>query len=202
MKRYNKHSLAFIFLISTLSMMITYFFKNNDFHLIINQLNHPYLDFFFKCITFLGDGVLFVIIIVADAIKNKKFPLTPTIAALLTLITTAACKQFFFNDAPRPIAFFGQESLHLVEGVKMAHWNSFPSGHSTTAFAIFILLFRISTTKLIKISCLILAILAAFSRVYLSQHFLIDIIVGAFLGTTIALYSPILSDYILQKFKK
>ena len=43
--------------------------------------------------------------------------------------------------APRPITWFAENmsdvTLPLVEGVRMNHWLSFPSGHTTTFFVLF-----------------------------------------------------------------
>ena len=199
---YKKQRVAFLFLIIAVTVMATYFLKNNALHLKINQLHSPFFDIFFKWITHLGDGLLFIFLAVIEIFKIKKLPINTAIAALLTLITVALCKHVIFSGEPRPISFFSEENLHLVADIKMAHWNSFPSGHSTTAFVIYILLLQWTKNKTLKILCVTLAVLAAFSRVYLSQHFLIDIVAGAFLGTSIALYSPFISQYFFRKIYK
>lgn len=196
---YKKTNFAFIFLTIATGMLLAYFLKNENMHLKINQMHHPFFDIFFKRITYLGDGMVFIFLAIVEVFKNKKFPLTTAIAALLTLGITSFCKQILFSGVPRPLIFFGENSLHLVAGVKMAHWNSFPSGHSITAFAAFILLFQWVKKISLKIICIFLAVLSAFSRVYLSQHFLIDIVVGAFLGTSIAFYSSCIFLYISKK---
>jgi membrane-associated phospholipid phosphatase len=68
--------------------------------------------------------------------------------------------------------------------------RSFPSGHATSAFAIFLAVALISGNRYVKVLCFIFACLVAFSRVYLSQHFLIDIIAGSMIGCigTLAVY--------------
>lgn len=52
-------------------------------------------------------------------------------------------------DAPRPLTWFAANcpdvQLPLVEGVRMSHFHSFPSGHTTTFFALFFALCLIGT---------------------------------------------------------
>lgn len=78
--------------------------------------------------------------------------------------------------------FKGDFDLYLVEGVKIYNKFSFPSGHAATTFGFFICFALISKNKLIKILSLFLACLVGYSRIYLSQHFLIDIYFGSITG--------------------
>ena len=92
-------------------------------------------------------------------------------------------------------------TLPLVEGVTMYHSNSFPSGHASTFFMfctclVIILAYRHSKADkpyctrvqiLFNVSLLMLlalAVMGAYSRVYLSQHFLSDVCVGSLIGFT------------------
>jgi membrane-associated phospholipid phosphatase len=91
--------------------------------------------------------------------------------------------------------------LHIVDMSELYIHNSFPSGHSTQAFAIFICLSLFVRNHLNKLLFLGIAILVAFSRVYLSQHWLVDITVGSIIGslTAMVLYYLVVS---LDKMKK
>jgi membrane-associated phospholipid phosphatase len=62
--------------------------------------------------------------------------------------------------------------------------RSFPSGHATSAFALFLCLAFLSANRYIKLISFMSACFIAFSRVYLSQHFLIDIYFGSIIGST------------------
>jgi membrane-associated phospholipid phosphatase len=73
--------------------------------------------------------------------------------------------------------------LKYIEGVYMVGQNSFPSGHSTSAFALFTCLALITENKLLKIIFIAFALTAAFSRTYLSQHWLVDVTFGSLIGT-------------------
>ena len=96
---------------------------------------------------------------------------------------------------PRPTTYFDNaEVLHLVEGVKTHAMNSFPSGHTITAFAVFMILILIVKNNFLKALFVVVAILAGWSRVYLSQHFLGDVLSGALIGSLIAVFSCSLVD--------
>jgi len=153
------------------------------------------MDTFFKYITNLGDGVVFALVIFVLAFVRFRWALYELMAALMTLIFVFITKQILFNGMPRPTKYFeNQETLHLVEGVKMHSWNSFPSGHTITAFAIFMILILVVKNRYLKLFFMMIAILAGFSRVYLSQHFLGDIFTGAIIGSLIAVLSCTLVD--------
>ena len=164
-------------------------------HLIVNEWYSPMADVFFKYVTHLGDGAMFALVILILLFVKIRWAFYELFAALMTLIFVFITKQLIFKGAPRPTNFFeNSETLHLVEGVKMHTMNSFPSGHTITAFAIFIILAMVVKKQYLKILFTAIAILAGFSRVYLSQHFLEDIFSGALIGVAIALLSCTLVD--------
>jgi len=179
------------FILSSILLIGFYFLftiGKEPLHLSINQLNSPFWDVFFKYTTYLGDGIVFPIVIVGLLVFKRKYATAFIYAGLLTLLITNVLKNWVSIGYARPHTVFG-DSLHLIEGVKMRIWYSFPSGHTTSAFALFML--AIHYTKKIgwQLLLLLLALIAAWSRVYLSQHFLEDILAGALLGTTIAFLS-------------
>ena len=65
--------------------------------------------------------------------------------------------------------------------------KSFPSGHSTSAFSVFLLLTILSSKKSWGYFLLLLAVATAYSRVYLAQHFVEDVYAGSLLGTILTL---------------
>ncbi|RYD68900.1 MAG: phosphatase PAP2 family protein [Sphingobacteriales bacterium] len=65
--------------------------------------------------------------------------------------------------------------------------NSFPSGHTASAFCLFTLLALFVANKKYGLFFLLMALLVAYSRIYLSQHNFIDTYVGAWIGILSAL---------------
>jgi membrane-associated phospholipid phosphatase len=160
-------------------------------HLYMNQLvGNPIMDKFFYFITYLGDGRLALFLLLAIMIYNVRLGLCAGISFLVATLGTNLLKFYFFDEVYRPyyvFQWFVKEKLKLIEVDDLYIHNSFPSGHATQAFAIFISLAFFAKKNLNKFLFLSLALLTAFSRVYLSQHWLVDITVGSLIGTTMAI---------------
>ena len=171
------------------SLLLVCMVNKFSLHLYINKYHTSFLDFFFKYATHLGDGVMFGLLTLVFFFIKKRIALIFLVSGLLTLLVTHFFKKIIFKGIPRPVEALGEESLYLIKGIKIAYWNTFPSGHTITAFAIFTILclyFRKSTWQYLWLA---LALVAGVSRVYLSQHFWIDIFVGSTLGILIGFVS-------------
>jgi len=158
-------------------------FGKLNLHEIINQYNSPFQDIFFKYFTNVGDGLFAVLIlsILLFLVKIRTFFIGLSTFLFSGMVCQLMKKLFFVNQL-RPSKFFSPDQLHYVEGVILRTNNSFPSGHSTTAFAIFLFLAYILKNKQYQIFFAVLACLTAYSRVYLSQHFIADVVAGGLIG--------------------
>lgn len=157
-------------------------------HLSINNLHSPFFDQFFKKTTILGEGLFAIAVAIIFLLISFKHAIAHFLAFSISGILAQFFKKVIFTHSPRPKLFFESiTELRFVEGVSMATQHSFPSGHTTTAFAIFITMAFMVQSKLLKSIFLFCAVLVGYSRMYLSQHFLIDITFGSLLGTTCAI---------------
>lgn len=107
---------------------------------------------------------------------------------LSTLLVTAFVnffKHVVFDHAVRPKLYLSDYPLQFVENVYINTMNSFPSGHTATAFVVFSYL-AFTLKPSFKPLVLIFPVLAGLSRIYLAQHFLVDVIAGSILGFTMA----------------
>lgn len=170
-------------------------FDRTEIQMAFDAQHSSWGDVFFPFITHWGDGVIFVLGLVFLFIRFRDF-FAVLFSALLTLIIAGTLKNFVFGGAPRPAKYFPEGMLHFVEGVDMHLVNSFPSGHTMAAFAFWgVLALIVPKDKLVwKIVFFLIAILVGISRVYLHQHFLIDVWAGMALGLTIAYLSSFLSN--------
>lgn len=174
------------FLLVTSFLLI--FFSKTQIHLAINQYNCQAMDFFFKYLTFLGDGLFVVFLFFGLCCYRYRYAIFILASFLISGLIVQLLKRFVFGHSDRPGIFFaGIYKLHLVDGVSMLGSYSFPSGHSATAFGTFLGLSIISQNKFLKLSFFFISLLIAFSRVYLSQHFLGDIFAGSIIGTLVTL---------------
>ena len=76
---------------------------------------------------------------------------------------------------------------------------SFPSGHTIASFSSSVGIFMHSRKW--GVPALILAVLIAFSRVYLMMHFLTDVIVSAVLGVVVGIVSAYIGRWMIGKTK-
>ncbi len=126
--------------------------------------------------TYLAEGWMWIpyLIIVGWFLKKDKAIIIYcfVISTLLTQIP----KLVLLHNITRPIASgIDPRLIHKVEGVAMHQLSSFPSGHTATAFTIFLLTIYLFDNKKMILIGLIYAMLCAYSRVYLGQHFPLDL---------------------------
>ena len=162
------------------ALLLTY--NKAELHLLSNNFNTPYFDQFFRYATYLGDGIVVAIVAVALLFVRFRYAIGFLIGTLITSAIVHLFKKVLLPDMYRPSKYFElfeETKLHLIEGVNLHSLQSFPSGHTATAFSIFFFLALIVNSKSSKFGMFLLAILVAYSRVYISQHFLIDITVGS-----------------------
>jgi membrane-associated phospholipid phosphatase len=157
----------------------------------VNARYSPAADVFFTYVTYLGDGAFFAVVFVSLLFRSFRWTVKCLVSFLLTTLAAQGLKHLFFPDSLRPRAFYESSGLqfHTVDGVVLHSFNSFPSGHSTSAFALFCLLALMVRDKRWGVVFLVLACLAAYSRVYLFQHFVEDVYVGSLLGVGLTLLS-------------
>lgn len=192
----NNKLLAFLFAIYLVAgFAILVYYSKGQFELLVNRHHHVYLDEFFLYITFLGDGLGSVIIIFLIFLRRIYYGLIALFSFLISTAIVQSMKRFIFEDFPRPKKFFQHfVDIRVIDGLELHESHSFPSGHSQGAFAVFIVLCLISKDKRWSILYFSLALMAAFSRVYLMQHFFIDTYFGAIIGTLTA----VLAYYYMQ----
>lgn len=189
-----------------ISIAILILFQKPDIQIFINKQNTPFFDFFFKNTTHLGHGILLGIIFLIVIFINKKHALTTVLSSIFMSVIVFVVKTSV--NAKRPLAYFTHVyetdyNFHFVEGVNVHSHASFPSGHTATAFTTFFLLtlFLKDKNKIWQILFFTLALLVGYSRMYLMQHFLEDVVVGAFIGIVCVFFSDYLSNILLKNKK-
>lgn len=169
-----------VLLVFALSLLVTY--SKVDGHLLLNPLHDPFLDYIFRGATILGDGIFILSLAVLLWFLKKKYLAIMIVSGyLISGIPVQIIKSFII--APRPAIFL--KSIHysqFVEGVTLHNYNSFPSGHTASAFALAVILSIYLKNKWYSLFFLLLALVVSYSRIYLSQHFLEDVSVGSIIG--------------------
>jgi len=159
----------------------------------INAGRTPFWDVFFKIGTHFAEPPAYLAIIIMVAAFNYRRAVFVVVAGATAGIVAGLLKALFAQARPMRWFFDNYEeiwhSLNLFEE-EWRSWDiasSFPSGHATSAFALYsFLAFNARRGKqAISTLCFALAVMVAYSRMYLLYHFLRDVTVGAALGLTI-----------------
>jgi membrane-associated phospholipid phosphatase len=66
--------------------------------------------------------------------------------------------------------------------------DSFPSGHTVTAFSTAVVLTYLAKNKNWGVLFLVVAIMVGYSRMYLSEHFFEDVTAGSVLGVLLTVF--------------
>lgn len=130
----------------------------------------------------MGDGLAALVIVLFFVMVNYRKAMAFLVGVYSAGLVTQLLKRFVFNDHLRPAKFIGKDQLVLVDGVDMHELFSFPSGHTTAAFAMAYMLVFLFPSKRNQILFFGLAAAVAYSRIYLSQHFIEDVMAGTLVG--------------------
>ncbi len=187
--------LATIIAIGT-GILILVLGKNGSFQL-INSNYHTAADQFFKYFTHYGDGLMWAPLGLYCFFYRRKYFIAVVAGVLISTILAQFLKRVVYPDELRPISYLSETfPVHIIDGVTMRRAHSFPSGHTTTAFAMALIMAYIINRKTWSFVLPLLASLAGYSRIYLAQHFPTDI----FAGMCIGIVSAILSLLVYRKF--
>lgn len=204
-----------LILIAVLGLALLYVPKG-ELHLLLCDRHTPARDIFYRYYTQVAEWFPYVLCVVLLLFSRIGDGVLATAGLALSALTTQILKHLI--NAPRPVTWFAAHmpdvQLPLVEGVQMNYWFSFPSGHTTSFFALFYALSIICTYHLtakrpystlacglLQAALWALAALGGYSRIYLSQHFAADVFAGMIvgIGITIVCYS-VLHRYETKKW--
>jgi len=183
---------TFLVLWGVACYFLTGFFNKGDMILLFAEHRSAFKNTFFLYCTYIGEGYVYVFATILLLFSGYSKSLAICANAIFVLVVSQGLKIFFAHE--RPVRYFNDlleqpdlpnyiPNVHLLNG-----WTtSFPSGHTTSAFAFYSLLAFFIPNKWIKMLCLLLAVLVGLSRMYLVQHFLKDVTSGMLTGFLIAL---------------
>ena len=156
---------------------------------LINSFHSLWADLFFKIITS-GAEITIPILFLGYLIWKKSDLLKPyLISYIFSTVLVQFLKLVVFKDALRPLSYFkGQaHAWHLVQNLLIHEYNSMPSGHTSAAWFMCFWISLAANKPWITLLMVFYAILVAYSRVYLFQHFPVDTAAGAMIGTGVSL---------------
>lgn len=172
-------------------------FEAGFLHSIHDALQCGFLDTVLPVITKLGDAGIFWIVLAVVLMFFKK-----TRRAGFTMGVSLVIGLLFCNITLKPIVarirpYDLDPTITLL--IPPEHDFSFPSGHTVASVESAVALFLCHKKSGIAAICL--AVVIAFSRIYLMVHYPTDVIVAAVLGVIIAVAASYIANWIIKKTK-
>ncbi|MEZ4952606.1 MAG: phosphatase PAP2 family protein [Saprospiraceae bacterium] len=158
----------------------------------LSQHRSNFNNLFFTYLTKLGEGYVYIVAVLFFLTYKLRHSLLIALIGFFVMGFSFALKSYFSID--RPLAFLQKNNLldqvTLVPNVELhSGASSFPSGHTMSAFAIYsFLILVLPSKKRIIFPLLLIALGVALSRVYLVQHFFVDVYVGGMIGVMVAVF--------------
>ncbi|MBX7125173.1 MAG: phosphatase PAP2 family protein [Cyclobacteriaceae bacterium] len=153
----------------------------------INGNHHPSLDLFFSVATHLGEGWVFLPFMLFYIRSNGWFSLVLGASLFAQGILCSVLKRQIFSYLTRPATMLDHSLLHFVPGVDVHSNYSFPSGHTATAFCLAFTLSLLARRWQVTLLAMTMSLIVGYSRIYLLQHYLMDVAAGAAVGLLSAL---------------
>lgn len=201
MQNFNYKNFRIGLLLSMFCALVIFIFsysygKNNSFLLLNTDLG-IFADSFFSFFSYLGDGLLWIPLLIYFIYKEgkKMLPFLISCFALSTAITQA-CKYLIVPDELRPTAAITTHFIHTVKGVTVHLTASFPSGHTATAFVFYLIFCLVFENYWWLIVGLLYALTVGYSRIYLAQHFPFDVAGGIVVAMVSVVFSLIIQNQI------
>ena len=164
------------------------------------NMQSGFMDVFMKIMTMFGeDGIFWIAwsVLLILFPRTRKIGLGMGFALIMGLLVCNVTLKPLVQR-PRPYDFqfseFQKVNPLLIEA---QHDFSFPSGHTIASFEAAVVLLK--NSKKMGIPAMILAVLIAFSRLYLYVHYPTDVIVSVILGTLFAFIGNALAGLIVAK---
>lgn len=169
---------------------------------VVNLHHSTFLDYFMRGVTEIGDGtgttiILMSMMVLFKSCRNWWYVLAAAFCNIAPALMIQLIKSLV--HAPRPLEYYGHGMSKLYTDAAWIHirehWphlfeRSFPSGHSGSVFSMTCFLSMILPKGWGRAGLVLffVALVVAYSRMYLAAHFFADIFVGSMLGAITTLF--------------
>jgi membrane-associated phospholipid phosphatase len=204
-KTNNNFGIAFVLsiFIALLTGIVILILGKEESFLLINGNHNSYFDLFFTYFTHAGDGWLWVPIGLYFIFYKRKYLVAILAGIIISTIISQFIKRIVYPDELRPVTYLSENfPVHIINGLELNRIYSFPSGHTSTAFTMALIMAYILNKKVWSIILPILALLVGYSRVYLAQHFLTDVLAGMCIGILSAFLALMIYRSFLRSLNK
>ncbi len=176
------YSTVLLFII--VGAFVLFSFSKDEVTLWINAHYATFWDQFFLTIDQMGTLWFCIVSLAFLWIKKGwKTALQALICFVVVMLITQFTKHLLFPGTLRPVLHFEDiANLRLINGVEQLKTESFPSGHTSSAFAIFTFFALTFSHKRWHFLFAFAALSVGYARMYLSQHFVTDVYTGMIIG--------------------
>lgn len=153
----------------------------------MHEYQNPFLDGFFTFFTKGGTYYFLAGVSVIILIYKRRHGLIFISASLVLIVIAELSNHYIFSKTTNKVYFEGTEALKFNEVIEVYDFNGFPSAYTMTAFLIATFLTLMMNRRVWSMAMIVYAFFVGTSRIYLQQHFLIDVIAGSLMGALIAI---------------
>ncbi|MEP6615657.1 MAG: phosphatase PAP2 family protein [Ginsengibacter sp.] len=198
----NKFYFISSFVFFLLAAFFCLFYTRAESFYFLNTYHSPAATNIFIFFTWLGDGLFCIMVAIALFFLNRRYLSLLVLTSYLLSGLISQLLKYFIIEA-RPAVFLKESSYkYFIDAVTLHNYHGFPSGHTASAFALATVLAVVISNTIAGLMLLMLAVAVGYSRIYLGQHFLVDVLCGAIIGAL----SAMLCFYLLNSqhhfFKK
>jgi len=168
-------------------LFVKWNFTKDEIYFAVNSRHTEWQDNIAPYVTNIGNGWTTVIISAILLMFSYRKAFLLFSSWTITSLGVQLVKHIF--NAPRPKLYFANhlKGIYFVKGTNLLSLDSFPSGHTVTAFSTAIVILYFLRNKRWGLPLLLVAACVGYSRMYLSQHFFEDVTIGSIFGFVITL---------------
>ncbi len=168
--------------------------EKGEMLLLINRYSREGWDHIVDGVTDLGLGGTIAGIMVILAFFRIRYAVMGLFNLTLVGLFTFLLKRIFYEQV-RPLSYFQSTDFYrVVQSNEMNYLHSFPSGHTMTIFAAMSMLAYFSGSRITGFFLFLIALIVGITRIYLCQHFFIDVYFGSVFGLMITLITIWVAD--------
>ncbi len=200
--KFNKHInkglkgfLIIYFLFFLIGLFILLRINHGDVVLWLNGISKEEWDGFVNFLTDLGLGSFVAVFMALLSFVRIRYAIMGLLNLALVGLFTNLFKKFLFPERIRPFNYFLYDDLpRFLHAAELNYHSSFPSGHTMTIFAAMSLIAYFVGKKSLGMVLFFVALIICFTRIYLLQHFFLDVFVGSILGIVCTLITIWIAD--------